>query len=300
MKKRLTLVVVGVLCVLVSAIACSQPPAPDDATGGILQSLTETAVAQSLAATAAVTATPSASEEFKEPTATPGVDIRGTVEAEVTATAQARQTTEAAASSSAAATADAQTAAEQPVRDALPRYGVDPAAGRVAWMQDGIVIETEGFESYQWQNTRVGTVVRDFVLSADITWNTRFGTTGCGFILRTDDNEDAGNRYVLIITRGAQGHAIFTVQKAGEVSLDDTVDMYANGIDPLFEWQNDTTNRLTVVGRGDAFDVYTNNTYLDTVEPGYGFLEGFVAFVALNESGDTRCAFDNAWLWLIE
>ena len=30
------------------------------------------------------------------------------------------------------------------------------------------------------------------------------------------------------------------------------------------------------------------------------FEKGFIAFVALSESGTTTCKFDNAWLWLIK
>lgn len=37
-------------------------------------------------------------------------------------------------------------------------------------------------------------------------------------------------------------------------------DIFAYGIDNEFEWQNDTTNNLTVVGRGPIMTIYTNGT----------------------------------------
>ncbi len=30
------------------------------------------------------------------------------------------------------------------------------------------------------------------------------------------------------------------------------------------------------------------------------FTDGFLAMIALNESGDTTCTFDKAWLWLLD
>ena len=36
----------------------------------------------------------------------------------------------------------------------------------------------------------------------------------------------------------------------------DGYDLYAYGLDPKFDWRNDTTNNLTVVGRGTTFTVH--------------------------------------------
>jgi hypothetical protein len=86
----------------------------------------------------------------------------------------------------------------------------------------------------------------------------------------------------------------------GNAITDEITDYYANGIDPEFEWQNDTTNRMVVVGRGNTFSIYTNGTLLGEVTPSVAYDRGFIAFVALNESGYTRCHFDNTYLWLLE
>jgi hypothetical protein len=299
MMKWRMLLFPGLLLLLV--VGCGEADDQQAAVDALGVSLTQTATIRDAAATAeaAVTPEPTVSESEK-PTSTPATDLVATRTFEVNSTADARHAEETRVANESDAAAAATADFEQPVRNVLSNYGVDPARGRVAWIQEDVVIETEGYQAIQWKNQRLGTPVRDFVLSADITWNTQYATTGCGFLLRTDDNEDAGNRYILGVTRGAEGHAVFSIQKDGEIMIDDSVDFFANGIDPLFEWQNDTTNRLTVVARGDRFDIYTNDTFLGAVEPGYGFLNGFVAFLAVNESGNTRCEFDNAWLWQIQ
>jgi hypothetical protein len=115
-----------------------------------------------------------------------------------------------------------------------------------------------------------------------------------------DGDVEAGDRYFAIATRGGSGRVLFGVQLDGNLVLDDSEDIFANGIDPLFEWQNDTTNRMVVIGRGNTFSIYTNGTHLGDFTPESAFFErGFVAFVALNESGTTTCTFTNAYLWLI-
>jgi hypothetical protein len=145
------------------------------------------------------------------------------------------------------------------------------------------------------------TVAADFVVAADVTWNTQFGSTGCGMVVRSDADEEAGDRYFIVATRGGDGRVLSGVQLDGNLVLDDGVDIYANGIDPLFAQQNDTTNRIVVIGRGNTFSIFTNGTFLGDFTPESAFFErGFVAFVALNESGTTTCTFENAYLWLIQ
>jgi hypothetical protein len=235
----------------------------------------------------------------------------------------------------------------------LTTYGLDESSGRPGWIHPPVTVNAEGYRQYGYANQFLNTVAQDFAVSADITWNTDYGNSGCGFILRSDGNEEDGNHYAVVITRGSSGHALLATMAEGEVV--NVRDLYAYGLDPEFDWKNDTTNRLTVVARGQKFSIYTNGTLLgelDPSEPPPGPLlppapsppignnpiaraaymrakaeydsvvqkirgnyaarlkilqdsdtiyeRGFIALVALNESGSTTCQFDNAWLWLIE
>ena len=186
-----------------------------------------------------------------------------------------------------------------PIQKELASLGLDPEVGELGWIHDPVTVAVEGYLQFDYANKNLATVAEDFVMAADITWNTRFGTTGCGFVARSDGNEDAFNQYLIIATRGANGHVGFITQRDGEVIREESFDIYANGIDPLFEWQNDTTNRLVIVARGNNFSIYTNGTLIGEIDAISGFVKGFTAFVALNESGDTTCTFTNAWLWLL-
>jgi hypothetical protein len=163
------------------------------------------------------------------------------------------------------ATATAQAAAFGPIIAELPKYGVDPNRGHPGWLHPPVTLETQGNDQFTYANDYAQVMAKDFVISADITWNTRYGDSGCGFVLRSDGNKDAANQYIVALTRGASGHLLFSVMANGDVV--NIQDVYANGLDPRFDWQNDTTNNLTIVGRGSIFTAYTNGTRLGDLDP---------------------------------
>jgi hypothetical protein len=252
--------------------------------------ITLTAISAELAQEPTNTATPvpptSTSTTTPTPTLMPTVDLDATRGAREEATAAAAAVT---------ATAAA------PVLAELPTYGVDPTAGELAWIHPPVTISTTGYMTYTYANLNIATIAQDFAVAADITWNTRFGTTGCGFVIRSDgDPEGNYDQYIVLATRAGNGQVLFAIMQDGDTKTNEISRIVAYQIDPQFEWQNDTTNRLAVVGRGNTFSIYSNGTFLADVQPSIAYERGFIAFVALNESGDTTCHYDNTWLWLIQ
>lgn len=147
----------------------------------------------------------------------------------------------------------------------LPKYGVDPAEGRLGWVHPPVTLDASGFRQFEYINYFIGTVATDFVVSFDITWDIVGSIAGCGFVLRSDGNSAALNQYMVIMTRVASGHVIFTTMANGEVVT--YRDIYARYTDKSFSWDNLATNRLTVVGRGNTFYIYTNGTLIGEVDP---------------------------------
>ncbi len=289
-RRWLPPIAVAFAALLAAALACDLP-----SVGGLGGVSDRDATVQALASSVVETAT---AAQIKTPvaTATPTVEgaptntpVPGSNQSVLDAAA-----TEAAKQAQELANLAATATAVAPILAELPRYGVDPNAGRVRWIHPPVSLDIEGFESYDYANRFVATVVTDFVVSADITWNTLYGESGCGVVLRSDGNQDALNQYLVIITRAANGYAGFTVMRDGEVTSID--DMYARGIDPNFSSANDTTNRLTVKAQGTIFTIYTNGVQIGQWNDSQ-LERGFVALVALNRSGNTHCAFANTWLW---
>jgi len=225
--------------------ACSSGPSNQELT------------AEALGQTIALTATAAAAEGFN-----PEANLQ-TAEALATAGGQALNETEIAQAGIDGEAQAATATAAAPILAELVKYGVDPSEGHVGWIHPTVTLEIQGFEQYDYINHFIATVVEDFVVSVDITWNTEGGFSGCGIVLRSDGNEDSISQYLTILTRSGNGHAIFSAMDEGEIK--NVHDKYAYGLDPLFEWRNDTTNRLTVVARGEIFTIYTNGTKIGEV-----------------------------------
>ena len=305
------------------------------------------ATSQALSASILSTSTAAAAGNL-DPTA-----LISTAQAQATALIQGAEATRAALSDQSSQAQTATAVAFSPIQAELPKYGVDPNQGKPGWIHPPLTLDVEGYMQYDYANQFLGTVAKDFVVSADITWNTTTGISGCGFVMRSDGNQQDPSQYLTVATRGASGHVVFGTMAQGELVT--WHDIYAYGIDPNFDWQNDTTNRLTVVGHGDRFTIYTNDTLLGEVDPSQPppqprlpappvepsdkegkeamaayqvareeyqqvvadiqatyrkrldtfktaetkFDRGFIAMLALSESGKTHCEFNNAWLWLI-
>ncbi len=152
-----------------------------------------------------------------------------------------------------------------PILGELPTYDVDPNSGQVAWIHPPVSMEVQGFMQFDYVNYYISTLAQDFVISADITWDAIGSESSCGFVMRSDGNEDAMNTYLATISRVASGHFIFLTMANGEIVTGQ--DIYAGEVDPSFDWQNGATNRLTVVGRGNHFWIYTNGTLIGDVDP---------------------------------
>lgn len=188
-----------------------------------------------------------------------------TTQAEATAYSQSLDATQAAQASISDEARAATATAFAPFIADLPKYGVDPEQGRPGWIHPPVTLEVDGYMQYDYVNQFIATVAQDFVVSSDITWNTQYGTSGCGFVLRSDGNKNALNQYMTIVTRGASGHVLFATMSEGDIV--NGRDIYAYGRDPNFNWGNNVTNRLTVVGRGNLFSIYSNDTLIGEIDP---------------------------------
>lgn len=236
---------------ILALMACNLSP-------GDKQSSTLEALAQSisLTATAAASGELGAEETLK------------TAEAKATAGSVAAAATQAAGRSNLSESEAATASAIAPILSELYKYDVDSTAGEVAWIHPPLTIEIEGYQQSKFQNYFIGTIARDFVMSSEITWNTQYGTSGCGFMVRSDGKEDEGNHYIIIITRFAEGHLAFMIIADGEMG--GLRDMYIPDFDKKFDISNDSTNQLTVVGRANMITIYTNGKLIgeiDTTKP---------------------------------
>ena len=213
------------------------------------------------AISASVRLTSTAKAAFDE---NPNASIE-TAQAQATAQAESVAATQGAQAALSVEDQAATATAIAPILAELPKYDVDPNAGQVAWIHPPVSLEVEGFMNFDYVNYFISNLATDFVISADITWDAIGSESSCGFVMRSNGNDDAMDTYLATISRVASGHFIFLTVAKGEVVTGQ--DIYADGRDPAFDWQNQATNRLTVVGRGNHFWIYTNGTLIGDVDP---------------------------------
>jgi hypothetical protein len=128
-----------------------------------------------------------------------------------------------------------------------------------------LTLEVDEYHGTQFDTEFPLTVASDFVLAADITWDTEYGGSGCAFAFRSDGNQDKPSQYLVATSRLANGHVFFAVMSQGELVVGK--EFYANGIDPKFDVSNGATNHLAVVGQGSTFTIYSNGTKLGEADP---------------------------------
>ena len=151
-----------------------------------------------------------------------------------------------------------------PVVAELPIYGLDASSGNVGWIHDPLTLEVSGYQQSTFGNDFMNITAKDFVLAADLTWNTQYGDSGCGFMFRSNGNQQKPSQYMLIATRFANGRLVFTALADGELA--NMRHFYPREIDRSFEWQNDTTNRLAIVARGNIIAMYTNGLKIGEID----------------------------------
>jgi len=146
----------------------------------------------------------------------------------------------------------------------LPRYGVGPGDGYVAWLHHPVTIELVGYQQTGHATDYPLITAADFVVATDITWNTVSGTAGCGFLFRSDGDSEQPTQYMILLERIAGGRITFGATVKAELS--NYHDFYPKDNDPSFDWFNDATNRLALVVRGNLIDIYTNGTFVGQVD----------------------------------
>jgi hypothetical protein len=135
---------------------------------------------------------------------------------------------------------------------------------------------------------------KDFILRAEVSWNSQTGLAGCGVIFRATPPLDNGLQYRLFFMRlsGAPAWDIeywknneFLVNLMGSIKFNNSINL-----------DQDATNIYYLQVQGDQMTVYANGARIGTTA--YDKLdEGQLAFFASQESGKTVCAFTNVYIF---
>lgn len=171
-------------------------------------------------------------------------------------------------------------------------YAVD--SGRLIYFKTSAVDVTADSYMEDVPKLIVEDPVKDFILQADIGWNSTSGLAGCGLILRAEADLERGAQYQYYMLR-LSGSPAWDVAyyRYGTYQYSLLTDMqFTAAIDE----RQDAVNTITLVVKGDTIESTINTTKsMDAVDK--KLTEGQIALLAWQESGKTTCTFSNVWVW---
>jgi hypothetical protein len=227
---------------------------------------------------AAVTTTPTSTTA---PTSTPTEPPTATATPDQTTIAQTEN-------------AATQAAAAELIEPDLQAYGLSTRRGALGWLHRRVDLSVTEYQGYEIVSDYPDLNVADFVVQADITWNTSSGLAGCGFAVRAAPGLKTQFGYQLLTVRLSGAPLWFFVLFTGGTAGG----WISSGDAPTLDIGLDSTNTIAIVGIGSEFSFFVNGV-LNGHATDADLREGTVAFLARQESGSTRCTFDNAWLWVL-
>jgi hypothetical protein len=184
---------------------------------------------------------------------------------------------------------------EQAVKNILTGLELDADTGHLAWYQDEPVsINLQG-PSWDFKTFDDKFNASDFVLYTELTWKTDSWPV-CGVFFRSDDRGGEGNTYVLQALRFA-GLPAWDIEyyKDGNYVTTITGDVKYT---KYLKNDDGSVNKLLLVAVENQFRVWVNGNYEGQYyDWSKKLTDGNISFLASNNAGNTKCTFDNSWVW---
>jgi hypothetical protein len=177
----------------------------------------------------------------------------------------------------------------------LEKYGLDASSGKLVYMGSEPQVITVGVPDYETIDPIAGErVFKNYVLHANVTWNTTGGDAGCEIIFRSGQNfkNDAHYRFQTIRFSGLPAWDVILV-KYDQIQANLTGGIKFNG---AIEQDQDSMNEYVLVVKDKLVTIYANGTRLSNVSITQ-LTEGRIAGVAWRSSGTSVCTFDDVWIW---
>jgi hypothetical protein len=185
------------------------------------------------------------------------------------------------------------------IQEDLDRIDEPLPPGSLGWLQEqSESIDMDGGKQWMFLPIAEDLEANDFILKSNITWESTGGLAACGFFFRSEPNIENGEQYLYEMVRlsGLPAWNI-TLMEYGGVKKDITKMRTAGAIDQ----GQGATNEIILFARDGEFTLYINDErigkFFDYTE---ARSEGYFAFDGWQESGATKCTFDDTWIWLID
>lgn len=170
--------------------------------------------------------------------------------------------------------------------------------GHLVWHQtETIKIDMMGPQDDNYREIGQQLTAGNFIFKSDVTWEAS-GVLTCGLIFRSERHLIGGKQYQFYFYRLSGQPAYFIdVYEFGEFKNTITDERFSKDLDV----SNGATNEFMLVAQGNQFNVYINgNRQSRFFDDSKQRAEGYLAFLAWQESGTGSCRFENSWVWLLD
>ncbi len=237
--------------------------------------------------------------DTQAPTATntPEPTVTNTPEPTATDTPVPTDTPDLAATASAEAEAAA-AAVEASIKDELAKLGITLEKGELAWVQtEPIKISFSAGGGNDSAPFAEEMTFSDFILKADMVWNSETGFAGCGIIFRSEPNFETADQYQFNTIR-VSGLPLWDMELwlSGQYVMTLGGRMRSNG---AINQENGSTNTYVIVAEKDLFTAYANGEKMSRLQNSK-LIEGIMGILVFQESGVTTCEIKNAWIWSLK
>jgi hypothetical protein len=211
-----------------------------------------------------------------EPTSTPTPDLTATAEVEAT---------------------QAMAAVIEEIGAELEAIGYSASEGSLAWVSGGPQeINITAYNTHDWIPVASGQIFSDFIFKADVTWESTGGFVTCGFWFRGESEDENAPHYKFQTIR-LSGLPSWDVEYWKFNDWKATLSPGGRIIEsPHIDQDQGSTNSYILVAEGNLLTVYANGHRLGQVTI-TTLSEGIIAYYTWQDSGETSCIFDNAWVW---
>jgi len=170
--------------------------------------------------------------------------------------------------------------------------------GHLAWMEKDPITITLDQPGGLFDTVAKGTKAANFILKSDVTWRTT-GLIVCGVLFRSEKDFQNGAQYQFLYLRlsGAPGWDI-EFHNFGQYKSNVTgKTRFASALD----LDNGATNQFVLVAQDNKFTVFINDVRQGQfTDDSKQASDGYLAFVGLEDSGESTCSYENSWLWILD
>jgi len=179
----------------------------------------------------------------------------------------------------------------------LERVGVSAGEGSLGWiMTEPVTIKVDSYNTTLYSEFEPSFSAADYVLHADVTWESTGGWALCGVMMRSEADFDKGEQYRFQMIR-LSGMPSWDIERW---NYGEWVATASNQIidSKSMDQENGATNTVTIVAKEGVFSVHINDDKSKNVLDSK-VKEGNFAFMNWQDTGETTCTFTNAWVWVL-